>query len=254
MNWLGNVPIGAFESINSATVLLDKKLHLQGICRHDGVVIGREGFLDDGRHSLEANAVGGLFDLSSNGQETAGVVHFVSPASHSGVIISPAEDAKEVGAGNHQATQRSQHSRQFADEVFRLVHVFQDVEGADGVKMSVGKGKALAVVKRATAGPPIGFSNVWFRDVHALSVQPAISQLLDDLADAAANVENSSLVFARRQRIDILPIKRRIPIGQKRGVIFVPPITFNMAHGWDGRASFWQCGSFLARIRCRFRI
>ena len=103
MNWLGNVPIGAFESINSATVLLDKKLHLQGICRHDGVIIGREGFLDDGRHSLEANAGGVLFDLSSNGEETAGVVHLVPETSHSGVIIPPAEDAKEVGAGNHQA-------------------------------------------------------------------------------------------------------------------------------------------------------
>ena len=109
--------------------------------------------------------------------------------------------------------------------------MFQDVEGADGVKMSVGKGKTFAVVKRATTGPSIGFSNVWFRDVHALSVQPAISQLLDDLADAAADVENSSLVFGRRQRIDILPIKRWIPIGQKCGVIFIPPVTFNMAHG-----------------------
>ena len=119
-----NVPIGAFENIDSASVLLDKELHLQRICRHNGVIIGREGFLDNGRHSLEADAAGVLFDLPSNGEKTAGVFHFVPEAAHSGVIISPAEDAKEVGAGNHQATRRSQHSREFADEIFGFVHVF----------------------------------------------------------------------------------------------------------------------------------
>lgn len=156
------MPIGAFEDIDSATVLLDKKLHLQWICRHNGVIVGRERFFDDGRHSLESDAVGVLFDLSSNGQNPAGVFRFVSESAHSGVIIPPTEDAKEVGAGNHQTPRRSQHPREFADEVFRFIHVFQDVEGADGVKMPVGEGKTLAVVKRATAGPAIGFSNVWF--------------------------------------------------------------------------------------------
>lgn len=160
MDWSGNVPIGAFEDIDSATVLLDKKLHLQWICRHDSVIVGGEGFLDDGRHSLEADAIGVLFDLSSNGQKPAGVFHFVLESAHSGVIIPPAEDAKEVGAGNHQAPRRSQHSHKFTDEVFGFFHVFQDVEGADGVKMPISEGKTLAVVKRATAGPLIGPSNV----------------------------------------------------------------------------------------------
>lgn len=231
MDGARNVPIGAFENIDSAAVLLDKKLHLQGICHHNGVIIGREGFLDNGRHSLEADFAGLLLNLPLNGEEAAGVSHFVPKASHSGVIISPAEDAKEVGAGNHQAPRSSQHSRKFADKAFWLVHVFQDIEGADSVKMPINKGKMLAVVKRAAACPPIGLSNVWLRDIHTLSVETAILQLLDDLADAAADVENSSLVSGRRQRIDILPIKRRIPIGQKCGVIFVLPVTFNVAHG-----------------------
>ena len=68
MDWSGNVPIGAFENIDSAAVLLDKKLHLQRICRHNGVIVGRERLLDDGRHSLKADAVGVLFDLPPNSQ------------------------------------------------------------------------------------------------------------------------------------------------------------------------------------------
>ena len=124
MDWSGNVPIGAFENIDSATVLLDKKLHLQRICRHNGVIVGREGSFDDGRHSLELDAIGVLLNLPPNAQETTGVFRFVSEAAHSGMIIPPAEDAKKVGAGNHQAPQRRQHPREFADEVFGFVHVF----------------------------------------------------------------------------------------------------------------------------------
>ena len=59
------------------------------------------------------------------------------------MVIAEANYAEKIRAGEHEPAAGSGHARQFRNERFRFLDMFQDVQRADAGKKPSGKGSRL---------------------------------------------------------------------------------------------------------------
>ena len=221
LNGGGDVAVGAGDAFDGAPGAFEEEFHLQRVGRDDGVVVGGERFLDDGRHPVEAHGVGGGAHLAALFLEALPVAPFSSEAAHTRVVVAEAEHAEKIGAGEGDAPADLGDARQFADEGLGFIDVFEDVERADAGEVGVGEGQAAAVVKLAAVGEFAGAFDVRFGDIDAVRLEAGFGEAGDDLADAAADVEGAGAGPEGLQGVGVFGVEGGVPAGEEFRVGFV---------------------------------
>src|SRR5439155_12165794 len=165
--WPGHVTIRAKHLFDVAAVTAQEKFNLHRVGGHDGVVIRFEGRLHDGRHALETDGVRPGADVAPFRPKQSPIAPFVGQAAHSR-MITKAEHAQKVRAGNHHPAVHLSHTRQFAKKRLGLIHVFQDVERAYAGEIVVGIWQPFAVVELAAVAEFSGARDVRLGDIRAV--------------------------------------------------------------------------------------
>jgi hypothetical protein len=166
---------------------------VDGIGGYDRVVIGVKGFALNRRQFFKDEGLGiGDICLEMPIKDFC-IMPFPEKSAHVGVVVAPTQDAEKIGAGNDDASRGPKNTGHFIQQRDGLFDVFEDIESSDNVDGTIGKGECVAVVDVKMAGLFPGQGDIRFGDLHAVGLKASREEGMDDLADAAADIEDYGL-------------------------------------------------------------
>ena len=224
-----NITVGTFDSIDNSSIATDEEGHFEGVGGDDGVIVRLEWFFPDGFHAVESNGFGVTTDLVPFGEEAEEVADFVSDSAHFPVVISEAEDAIEVWAGEDEFSAGSEDTEEVGEEGFGFFDMFKNVKGTDGIEGGVVEGQAGSVVPETREAAGFGFFDTGFGDFDAPGVVSLGAEAGYDLSGSASDVQDASGRSIGTECIGVFIEKRWVLAIEEIGIGLVFAIRFGVS-------------------------